>query len=118
MPSFSASHPPALVRAIRLALIGLPLLSGAFAAQAAEADAATTLDHVQVRAPIAKRSQTVTKTDTPLIEVPQSVSVITAQQMRDRGIQGVEEAVWYTAGAQGGGYGQDTRSDWLLVRGF
>lgn len=120
MPSCSASTPPALARAIRLALLGLPLLIGGFAAQAAEApaDDATTLDNVQVRAPIAKRSQTVTKTDTPLIEVPQSVSVITAQQMRDRGIQGVEEAVWYTAGAQGGGYGQDTRSDWLLVRGF
>lgn len=108
-----------LPRAIRAALPGLPLVLAAFgaAAQPAPADP-TTLDNVQVQAPIAKRSQTVTKTDTPLIEVPQSVSVITAQQMRERGIQGVEEAVWYTAGAQGGGYGQDTRSDWLLVRGF
>ncbi|MGH8083044.1 MAG: TonB-dependent siderophore receptor [Lysobacter sp.] len=114
----SAFQPPVLARAIRIALLSLPLLAGGFAAHAAEAPDATTLDNVQVRAPIAKRSQTVTKTDTPLIEVPQSVSVITAQQMRDRGIQGVEEAVWYTAGAQGGGYGQDTRSDWLLVRGF
>lgn len=121
MPSSSASTPPALPRAIRLALFGLPLLFGAFAAHAVEAGDAsdpTTLDEVQVRAPIARRSQTVTKTDTSLIEVPQSISVVTAQQMRDRGIQGVEEAVWYTAGAQGGGYGQDTRSDWLLVRGF
>ncbi|WP_394538900.1 TonB-dependent siderophore receptor [Lysobacter enzymogenes] len=108
-----------LPRAIRAALPGLPLALAAFAAAAQQAPAdPTTLDNVQVQAPIAKRSQTVTKTDTPLIEVPQSVSVITAQQMRDRGIQGIEEAVWYTAGAQGGGYGQDTRSDWLLVRGF
>ncbi|MGO1070315.1 TonB-dependent siderophore receptor [Lysobacter sp. CA199] len=114
----NASTPRSLGRAIRRALLGLPLLIAVPAAHAAEADDATTLDNVQVRAPIAKRSQTVTKTDTPLIEVPQSVSVITAQQMRDRGIQGIEEAVWYTAGAQGGGYGQDTRSDWLLVRGF
>ncbi|SDZ09264.1 iron complex outermembrane recepter protein [Lysobacter sp. yr284] len=108
-----------LPRAIRAALPGLPLALAAFAAAAQQAPAdPTTLDNVQVQAPIAKRSQTVTKTDTPLIEVPQSVSVITAQQMRERGIQGIEEAVWYTAGAQGGGYGQDTRSDWLLVRGF
>lgn len=46
------------------------------------------------------------------------MSVITAEQLAQRGIQGVEEAVWYTAGAQGGGYGADARSDWLLVRGF
>jgi len=118
--SHTAPRPRPLGRAIRLVLTGLPLLAAAFAVHAADASAAdaTTLDKVQVQAPIAKRSQTVTKTDTPLIEVPQSVSVITAEQMRERGIQGIEEAVWYTAGAQGGGYGQDTRSDWLLVRGF
>ncbi|MET0807828.1 MAG: TonB-dependent siderophore receptor [Pseudoxanthomonas sp.] len=79
---------------------------------------ATDLDAVVVTAPIATNSGTVTKTDTPIIEIPQSVSVITGQQMRDRGIHGVEEAVWFTAGAQGGGYGNDSRSDWLLVRGF
>lgn len=119
--SQSAIRPRPLGRAIRFALSGLPLLAAVLAgpAAAAPADAeATTLDNVEVRAPIAKRSQTATKTDTPLLEAPQSISVITAQQMRDRGIQGIEEAVWYTAGAQGGGYGQDTRSDWLLVRGF
>ena len=54
-----------------------------------------------------KASDAVTKTDTPIIEIPQSVSVITDEQMRQRGIQGIEEAVWYTAGAQGGGYGPD-----------
>ncbi|MGH8158303.1 MAG: TonB-dependent siderophore receptor [Rhodanobacter sp.] len=79
---------------------------------------ATTLGSVQVTAPIAKDSDSVTKTDTPIIAIPQSVSVITAEQMSERGIHGIEEAVWYTAGAQGGGYGSDSRSDWLLVRGF
>lgn len=79
---------------------------------------ARTLEGVQVTAPIAKDSDSVTKTDTPIIAIPQSVSVITDEQMRRRGIQGIEEAVWYTAGAQGGGYGPDSRSDWLLVRGF
>ncbi|MEO9078862.1 MAG: TonB-dependent siderophore receptor [Rhodanobacter sp.] len=83
-----------------------------------ESRPATKLATVHVVAPIAKDSDSVTKTDTPIIEIPQSVSVITAQQMSERGIQGIEEAVWYTAGAQGGGYGADSRSDWLLVRGF
>lgn len=90
------------------------------AAHAAEtpADDAKQLDTVQVLAPIAKNSGTATKTDTPIREIPQSISVITSRQMSDRGISGVEQAVWYTAGAQGGGYGFDTRSDWMLVRGF
>lgn len=122
MPSCPA---PTRVRvsawAVRCALAGLLLLPGLSVATepaATPGAPATDLDSVEVRAPIAKRSQTATKTDTPLIEAPQSISVVTAQQMRDRGIHGVEEAVWYVAGAQGGGYGEDTRSDWLLVRGF
>lgn len=79
---------------------------------------ATALDEIVVIAPIVRDSGSATKTDTPIVEVPQSISVVTARQMRDRGIHGIEEAVWHTAGAQGGGYGPDTRSDWLLVRGF
>jgi iron complex outermembrane recepter protein len=118
-------RPSALPRAIRTALFGLPLMA-ALALPAHAADTTTdaqqktakTLEGVQVTAPIAKDSDSVTKTDTPIIEIPQSVSVITDEQMSLRGIQGIEEAVWYTAGAQGGGYGPDSRSDWLLVRGF
>ncbi|WP_426689451.1 TonB-dependent siderophore receptor [Rhodanobacter ginsengiterrae] len=123
-PSVASAHPrrcPALPRAIRMALSGLPLLAALSApAHATEPQqkTATTLAGVQVTAPIAKDSDAVTKTDTPIIEITQSVSVITDEQMSRRGIQGIEEAVWYTAGAQGGGYGADSRSDWLLVRGF
>lgn len=126
VPSAAATRrPSALPRAIRAALSGLPLLAAlalpAYAADAttdAQQKAAKTLESVQVTAPIAKDSDSVTKTETPIIEIPQSVSVITDEQMSLRGIQGIEEAVWYTAGAQGGGYGPDSRSDWLLVRGF
>ncbi|MEO7065774.1 MAG: TonB-dependent siderophore receptor [Rhodanobacter sp.] len=133
----------ALPRAVHAALLSLPLLaslaglslplhaaestpdaiinsasaSGGTAAAAQTKDA-TTLTGVQVTAAIAKDSDSVTKTDTPILEIPQSVSVITDEQMRARGIHGIEEAVWYTAGVQGGGYGTDSRSDWLLVRGF
>lgn len=106
---------------MRVAALAICFLPGVAVAQDSAADsatAATDLDAVRVTAPIARNSGTVTKTDTPIIEIPQSISVISAGQMRDRGIHGVEEAVWYTAGAQGGGYGNDSRSDWLLVRGF
>lgn len=84
----------------------------------APAQDARSLDTIRVTAPIAIDSNSATKTATTLREIPQSISVITDRQMRDRGIHGAEEAVWYTAGAQGGQYGDDTRSDWLLVRGF
>ncbi|HVJ39727.1 MAG TPA: TonB-dependent receptor plug domain-containing protein, partial [Stenotrophomonas sp.] len=82
------------------------------------ADDARTLDTVQVTAPIAKDSGTATKTHTSILETPQSISVVTDRQMRDRGIHGVEEAVWYIAGTRGGQYGEDTRSDWMMIRGF
>ena len=115
------SHPlsAAIRRTVLVSLVAaLPL--GAMA-QDAPADAredAVTLDQLEVRSDIPRNSGTVTKTDTPITEIPQSISVITAEQMRAWGIHGIEEAVWFTAGAQGGGYGQDSRSDWLLVRGF
>ena len=55
-------------------LLALPSLT-MLPLHAADAPAdATTLDNVEVRAPIAKRSQTATKTDTPLLEAPQSIS--------------------------------------------
>ena len=105
-----------LARAVRHALLAGLWLTAPLAALAQEE--AKTLDHVVVTAPIAKDTGTATKSKTPIIEIPQSISVITDQQMRDRGIHGIEQAVWFTAGAQGGAYGSDSRSDWLLVRGF
>ena len=111
-----------LTRALQVALFAC--LAGPAGAQdppAANADQrvdAVTLDTIQVTAPIVKNTGTATKTDTPLIEIPQSISVITDRQMRDRGVHGVEEALWYTAGTQGGQYGDDSRSDWTLIRGF
>ncbi|WP_421570594.1 TonB-dependent siderophore receptor [Stenotrophomonas sp. PD6] len=112
-PTAAVALPRLLGVALHAALFATPAV-----ALAQAGDAARTLDTVQVTAPIATDSGSATKTDTPLREIPQSISVITDRQMRDRGIHGVEEAVWYTAGAQGGQYGDDTRSDWLLVRGF
>ena len=96
--------------------LALTLALTAYSAFAA--DDARTLDTVQVTAPIAKDSGTATKTNTSILETPQSISVVTDRQMRDRGIHGVEEAVWYVAGTRGGQYGEDTRSDWMMIRGF
>jgi catecholate siderophore receptor len=45
-----------------------------------------------------KRSSTATKTDTPLIDVPQSVSVVTQEQMSDQSVQSMSDAVRYVPG--------------------
>lgn len=67
---------------------------------------------------VATRSATGTKTDTPLIETSQSVSVISADRMKQQGAVSVTQALGYTAGVTGAVYGVDTRFDWLNIRGF
>lgn len=72
-----------------------------------------------VRGFVATRSGTATKTDTPLIETPQSVSVITTDQVRNQGAVSIGEALRYTAGVSGDvNGGSDTRFGALQTRGF
>jgi iron complex outermembrane recepter protein len=72
-----------------------------------------------VRGFVATRSATATKTDTPLIETPQSISVITTDQVRNQGAVSIGEALRYTAGVSGDvNGGSDTRFGGLQIRGF
>jgi iron complex outermembrane receptor protein len=67
---------------------------------------------------IARRAATATKTDTPLIETPQSISVITRDQMDAQNLQSLQQSLRYSAGvvpetrANFGGY------DIIYGRGF
>ncbi|VWD19263.1 iron uptake receptor [Burkholderia lata] len=66
---------------------------------------------------VAKRTVTGTKTDTPLLRVPQSVSVVTREQMDQQGVTTIDQALRYTPGV----YSQDStdfRFDQLRGRGF
>jgi iron complex outermembrane receptor protein len=65
----------------------------------------------------ARRSATATKTDTPLNEVPQAISVITAEQIRDQGSPNLQEVLRYTPGVRHEMYGIDNRHDWFSLRG-
>jgi iron complex outermembrane recepter protein len=67
---------------------------------------------------VATRTAAGTKTDTPIVEAPRSMSVITRQQMDDRSVLNLNDALRYTAGVTSSGYGSDSRNDWLRVRGF
>lgn len=71
-----------------------------------------------VRGYTAKRSATATKTDTSILETPQSVSVITADQIEDQRAQSMQEVLRYTAGVVSDQYGLDSRSDSYAIRGM
>ncbi|WP_285432679.1 TonB-dependent siderophore receptor [Pseudomonas sp. fls2-241-R2A-110] len=67
---------------------------------------------------LATRTAAGTKTDTALVEAPRSISIATRQQMDDRNVQNLDDAVRYMPGIVASSYGSDTRADWLRVRGF
>lgn len=101
-------------------------------APAGQVPGVTTLDPVQVQgaarqnaweAPpgfVATRSTTGTKTDTPLIDTPQTVNVVTRDEIATRGAQTITQALEYTPGVNAGYYGgtTDARYDWVATRGF
>jgi iron complex outermembrane recepter protein len=68
---------------------------------------------------VAKRTGTGTKTDTPLIETPQAISVVTAEQIRDTNAQNLQETLFYTAGVATGASANNPQiSDTFFLRGF
>jgi iron complex outermembrane receptor protein len=72
----------------------------------------------QERGYVAPRSATGTKTDTPLIETPQSISVITRDRLDEQGVASLAEALRYTPGVQGETFGFNPRAASLRMRGF
>lgn len=59
-----------------------------------------------------------TKTDTPLIETPQSISIITQEQLQDQRADSLGTALRYTPGVQGETFGFNPRATSLKIRGF
>ena len=114
-----------LAAAVALALLLSPTLAhaSADATAAAGASAATAEEEAaeRLRRPTplpkveavvddsgyaASRTETATKTETPLIDVPQQVTVITRELIRDQAMQGIGDAMRYVPGigiAQGEG---------------
>jgi iron complex outermembrane receptor protein len=85
----------------------------AAAAAGAEETAKGAVDGV-----VAKRSVSGTKTDTPIISTPQSISVVGREQMERQGAQTIPAAMRYAPGVRADTFGNDTRNDWFLLRGF
>lgn len=104
------SRSPIVSTAVRAALFSLPLLTCLSATAALATDeTATTLPKVRATAaPESYNAPTAAtaKTDTPLRDVPQSISVITRQTIDDLSMQNIGDAVAYVPGvgmAQGEG---------------
>ncbi|UPT85245.1 TonB-dependent siderophore receptor [Bradyrhizobium barranii subsp. apii] len=70
-----------------------------------------------VRGYVATRSGTGTKTDTPLRETPQSITVVTADRIIDQGATTVQDALRYVPGVFADAYGADSRGDYPRIRG-
>ncbi|MDI7862158.1 TonB-dependent siderophore receptor [Rhizobiaceae bacterium n13] len=68
---------------------------------------------------VARDTATGSKTDTPISEIPQSVSVIGVEEMQDRGVVNkIDEALRYTPGVTTEPFGVDADTDWFYIRGF
>lgn len=67
---------------------------------------------------LATRSSGGSKTDQPLITTPQSISVVTRQQIEDQGALDLNQALNYTPGVFTNFGGAATRYDTIALRGF
>lgn len=113
------------------AILAVVAAAGGAAAQAASAPAsapaaagdnggATDMETVVITAPhyVPEASTMATKLSTPLLETPESITVINRDQIDLLNWQNLGQAVRYTAGVVGENFGSDERFDWLTQRGF
>lgn len=89
----------------------------ALAATAAPAAAAFESGTGPVQGYLAGQSTTGMKTDTPLRETPQSITVVTTDRMADQGATSVQDALRYIPGVFADAYGVDSRGDYPRIRG-
>lgn len=67
---------------------------------------------------LASQSVTATKTDTPILTTPQSISVVTKDQVEEQGAQNIVEALRYTPGVTVASFGANAFFDSFKLRGF
>lgn len=75
-------------------------------------------DDIIIRGAYVPTETTGSKVPTSILETPQSVSVITRDQIEVQNWTSLQQATRYTAGVNTEIYGADTRVDWLVLRGF
>ncbi|MDQ0315360.1 TonB-dependent siderophore receptor [Amorphus orientalis] len=58
------------------------------------------------------------KSETPIVDIPQSISIVTQKQLEDLNPQAVDQAVSYVPGVTTGAFGFQPRFDAFYLRGF
>lgn len=114
-----------------LAGVALACLTAAGTAHGQQAGSDTTLAPIvlegqggetatgPVKGYVAKKSTAGSKSETPLNEIPQAVSVIGKDEMNDRGVVNkIDEVLRYTPGVDAAPFGTDPDTDWVYIRGF
>jgi iron complex outermembrane recepter protein len=74
-------------------------------------------ESIEVVDKISEIPTTASKTDTLLIETPQSISIVTRDNLIAQAPLTLQEALRYTAGVRTEAYGLDSRGDWATIRG-
>lgn len=87
--------------------------------EAADASSANDRDDATILV-TAARNETFagTKTETPLIETPQPITIVTDDQYLSQGAINISDTVRYTAGVTANPYGRDSRVDSFVIRGI
>jgi iron complex outermembrane receptor protein len=100
---------------LRLALLSACCIAAWPGSAVAQEATDKSTDDIIVRA---DRAVVGTKTDTKLIEIPQSISVVTAEEFTDRASVNFQDVFRYSAGITTEQNGVDTRGDFFAARGF
>lgn len=98
----------------RLALM-IGCITGGMNVSVLAQETATTHDTVVVTSQMQSGA---TKLETPDIETPQAVSIVTRQQYEEQGAISVRQAVSYTPGVYSNQIGASNRFDYIVLRGF
>ncbi|SFR85344.1 TonB-dependent siderophore receptor [Sphingomonas jatrophae] len=101
-----------------MTLAGAAMLIAPNAAFAAEAEAPAPADETIVVTANRTDSFAGTKTDTPLIQTPQPITVISDATFLSQGAISISDTVRYAAGVTANAYGRDTRVDSFVIRGI
>lgn len=66
---------------------------------------------------VERDTKAATKTDTPVVDTQQSISVINRERLDAQGVLTVQDALRYSAGVRSDAYGIDSRGDDAFIRG-
>lgn len=122
---YQATRPTGIghVRSVLIAATAAAWATGGLlapTASLAQEDGDEAVEEIVVTAPeyVSTGGRSANKTNIPLVETPQSVTVISRDMIDLLNMNSLNESMRYVSGGTGEAFGPDERYDWLKVRGF